>query len=383
MLALFCVYAKSHRLSRWLNGRFSCFAGSGARRGALAVLAAVLLAGCSVHPIPDDVSPLPTEEIVRSARCEMRLGVLEQIEKRLKSRGITGWEAKNLQTKEDWIKFADWLKGHIAKHPADAVLNADLIKYGQVAVAYDFDFGITEHDNLDSGLAFKLPLAQSTFDLSAGGSLHKTRVGQRTFKAQESFAQLVTRDIWCAGFKPRDKNLLYPITGSIGLGKVVETFVEISEQGGGKDSFVDTLTFTTTIGGSLGPSVKINPVPNSFRLVSATATIAADRTDVHKVTISLAFPQDKPDPGAGQKKKQKTFEESGLAPTIDGYQLNTLWRARYNICVADARNREDTFKALRLSAPEVYCMTFADAFVPRYADPRHQQQLLPLRTLWR
>jgi hypothetical protein len=129
------------------------------------------------------------------------------------------------------------------------VLSTDLTKYGKVAVAYDFDFNITEDDNIDSSLAFKLPLAKSTFDLSAGGSLHATRAADRAFKAQETFAELVTRDIWCAGFQPRDKNLVYPITGSIGLRKVVETFVAISEQGGGKDSFVDTLTFTTTISG--------------------------------------------------------------------------------------------------------------------------------------
>ena len=57
-------------------------------------------------------------------------------------------------------------------------------------------------------------------------------------------------------------NFPAPLHGMIaaGLRKVVETFVEISEQGGGKDSFVDTLTFTTTIGASVTPSIKINPV---------------------------------------------------------------------------------------------------------------------------
>ena len=165
------------------------------------------------------------------------------------------------------------------------------------------------------------------------------------------------------------------ITGSIGLRKVVETFVEISEQGGAKDSFVDTLTFTTEVGGSLNPSVKLNPVPNSFRLVSANATLAADRKDVHRVVISLVFPQpkSKDTPEDKRRKRQKQFAESGLEPP---YELNPVWRARYNICVADARNREDTFKTLRLSPPEVYCLTYADAFAKRYADPNLQMQLL-------
>jgi hypothetical protein len=351
--------------------------GSWARRCWLvaAALGGVVLSGCSIHPIPDDVSPIPTEEIVRSARCELRLGLLDQVEKKLRSRGITEWGIKNLQTKNDWTKFAAFLKARIAKNPADAVLNADLIKYGQVAVAYDFDFNITEHDSADAGLAFKLPKPHSTFDLTAGGSLKKTRAGQRTFKAQETFAELITRDVWCAGFQPREKNILYPITGSIGLRKVVETFVEISEQGGGKDSFVDVMTFTTTVSGNVGATVKIDPVPKSFRLVSATANLAADRIDIHKITVSLAFPQPVKLDATGMKTKKPT-PPSGLDALTDGYELNTAWRARYNICVADARNREETFNALRLTAPEVYCITHADAFVPRYANPA-QVQLLP------
>lgn len=345
-------------------------------RRLFAVLAAATLAGCSVHPIPDDVSPIPTEEIVRSARCEMRLGLFEQIERRLRSRGITIWEARDLQTKESWLSFAAWLKKHIAQNPRDAVLAKELEKYGQVAVAYDFDFNITEHNNIDSSVAFKLPFIppSNVFDVGAAASLRKTRAGQRAFKAQETFAQLVTRDLWCVGFKPRDKNLLYPITGSIGLRKVVETFVEISEQGGAKDSFVDTLTFTTTVSGTVNPSVKLDPVPDAFRLVSASATLVADRTDIHKIVISLAFPQDKPDSSIGRRKKEREFEASGIAAP---YDLNPVWRARYNICVADARNREDTFKTLRLSPPEVYCITYADAFVPRSADALQLPRLLP------
>jgi hypothetical protein len=357
--------AQRHFRIHWLADNFDRAA---LLQRLLPALALVTLAGCSVHPIPDDVTPIPTEEIVRSARCELRLGLFEHIERVLNRRGINEWKAEDLQTKEGWAKFYEWLTKYVKARPADAELLDRLKKYGQVAAAYDFDFNITEHDNADAAVAFKLPLTNSTFDLSAGGTLHKTRQAQRTFKAQETFGQLVTRDIWCIGFRPRERNLLYPISGTIGLRKVVETFVEISEQGGGKDSFVDTLTFTTTIGTSVTPSIKINPVPNSFRLVSANGTLAADRTDIHKVTISLAFPQEKKsERGEVLDKDQKALDKAGL---LAPYEMNTLWRARYNICVADARNREDTFKALRLSAPEVYCITYADAFVPRYADSR-------------
>lgn len=325
----------------------------------IAVLAAAALAGCSVHPIPDEVPPrIPTEEIVKSARCEMRLGLFDQVKRLLKEEGFADFDVGVLQTREG-------RKAVLPTPPPQ--LKSILAEYGEVAVAYDFNFEISEHDNLDASLAFKLPFSPNVFDLGAAGSLHKTRVGRRTFSSQETFYDLILRDQWCGNFEPRDRNLLYPITGSIGLRKVVETFMALSEQGGGKDSFVDALTFTTTISGSVNPSVKLNPVPDSFRLVNASAGASADRTDLHQVKISLAFPV-----SAKPKKKKNdrpAQPDDPNGPSVAPYAYNPVWRARYNICVADARDREDTFKTLRLSPPEVYCLSYADAFVPRtYAE---------------
>jgi hypothetical protein len=45
----------------------------------LAILALTTLAGCSVHPIPDEISPVPTEGIVAMARCELREGLVEMV----------------------------------------------------------------------------------------------------------------------------------------------------------------------------------------------------------------------------------------------------------------------------------------------------------------
>jgi len=325
----------------------------------VAALAVAALPGCSVHPIPDEIPPrIPTEEIVKSARCEMRLGLFDQVKRLLKEEGVADFDVSSLQTRE----------GRRAVLPTPpAQLKTILAEYGEVAVAYDFNFEITEHDNLDASLAFKLPFTSpNVFDLGAAGSLHKTRTGKRTFSSQETFYDLILRDQWCGNFEPRDRNVLYPITGSIGLRKVVETFMALSEQGGGKDSFVDALTFTTTISGSVSPSVKLSPVSDSFRLVSASAGVSADRTDLHQVKISLAFPV----PAKPKKQKQgRPQPDDPSGPSMAPYAYNPVWRARYNICVADARDREDTFRTLRLSPPEVYCLSYADAFVPRtYAE---------------
>ncbi len=153
---------------------------------------------------------------------------------------------------------------------------------------------------------------------------------------------------------------VYPLTGSIGLRKVAFTFLSIAVLEGGQESFVDTLTFTTSINGKINPTIKIDPVPKALRLVSADATLEAGRTDKHKVTVSLAFPVFEPE--LTFEEKQTVLEKSEVEK---GYRLNTLWRARYNLCVHDARGREDTLKTLRFTAPEVYCLEYASAFAPK------------------
>jgi hypothetical protein len=284
----------------------------------------------------------------------MRLGLFDQVKRLLEKSGIGTFKVEDLQTPEGRRRI-------LPRPPAE--LQAILDDYGKVAVAYDFDLEITEQNKVDAGLSFKLPFAgPSVLDIGAAGALGTTRVGRRTFTAQETFTDLILRNDWCDGFKPRDKNHLYPITGSIGLRKVVETFIALSEQGGGKDSFVDSLAFTTTIGGSLNPSLKLSPVPNAFRLVEASAGASAGRTDLHRVKISLAFPvPEPPRPKHAHSRRPIEAPESGTVPFV----YNPVWRARYNICVADARDREELFKTLRLSPPEVYCLSYADAFVPR------------------
>jgi len=87
------------------------------------------------------------------------------------------------------------------------------------------------------------------------------------------------------------------------------------------------------------------------------------------VTISRAFPIGDPTPSFAD---QQTALEA--AEQKHGYQLNTLWPARYNLCVRDARDREDAVKALRSLPPEVYCLDYAAAFVPRRRASRASER---------
>lgn len=330
------------------------------------LLLPLLVTGCSVHPMLDDVStPYRTEDVIRHARCEMRDAVIATIRQ---SKHFYGASAVEI------VKLVDTLTGRIKAideanekrpNPATWMSYKDRLSehelwlkgYMEVAVAYDLNFDITERDNYDGGLGFKMPFTSpAALDVSAASLLHLTRQGQRQFKTGDRWGKLILNRS-CDARPPRNSNSVYPISGSIGIDRLVASFVDISDQGGAKDSFVETLTFTTQVGANATAGLKLNAVPHSFRVVSASASVEAGRIDVHKLVMSIVFP-----------KKEEVEAITGVELST-GY-LNAPfnrspdWRARYNICVADARLREDLHKTLRLQAPEIYCIEYADKFAP-------------------
>ena len=334
------------------------------------------LAGCSLYPIPDDVISINTEDIARHARCEIRSAIIDLVIEQEFDNG----RGAPLATEDQVIAFVKAAQakakklenlGQSEKNKRFSKSEKDLLTLANVAAVYTFDFNITENNNANGSAAFKLPFtAPKVFDLGANASVNLTRLGQRNFSAQVKWGDLITKPEFCARGWPRHNNIVYPLDGSIGVGRVVRTFVDIANQGGAKDSFVDTLIFTTLISGGANASIKLDTVPHSFRLVSATAGLNGSRLDIHKMVLSLVFPRpDKPEAITGVERRPGDLN----AP----FQRPPDWRARYNLCVADARQREDTFKVLRLEAPEVYCIAYADAFDPQYGGTQGSLESQP------
>jgi hypothetical protein len=313
----------------------------------LSCLWAAGLTGCALYPIPDDVTSFRTEDIVRHARCEIRSEIIGY----LIDHGVIPPSATDREIavvvekiKKDKKSFLAMLVG--------------------VGAAYKFDFNITEHNNASGSAGFSLPFTGPVLTGGGTASVDLDRVGSRVFETGDQWDDLLANGRRCAGVQPRPGNIIYPLGGSIGVGRAVRTFIDIIEQGGklggANDNFVDTLKFTTFVSAGATASITLAPVPHSLRLVSATAGLSGSRTDVHTLTLSFAFPQDPVPPPPGITGVH--FEPGYLnAP----FQRPPKWRARYNLCVADGRQREDAVKLVRLEAPEVYCITFADAFDPK------------------
>ncbi len=220
-------------------------------------LLCLFVGGCAIHPLPEDISRKSTFEIVRAIRCEAK----------------------------------------------QAVLDINDVRYDQAVIGYAFTFDITEHDDATADATFKRPFfSGGAFDLSISAAGSKlTREAKRTFTVSDTFAELKKAKCDAESLRIAGK---FPITGSIGLKEVIQTFVKIEELTGlnsTSDSFTpaaanttafsDDLKFKTELmTGGIKPQLTLNEVPGVFRLTQISANLSADRTDEHNVILALALP---------------------------------------------------------------------------------------------
>lgn len=283
------------------------------------------VSGCSVHPIPDDITHYSTRDIVWHVRCEGKQAVRDRIGAVLRRDP----------------RLADIVPDDILKprelsriRRANPELAAKFQNYMNSAIAYNFEFTINENNTGSASAGLFVPFfSGGSLGAGAGGGIEKTRTGERRFNMEEKFWELVKLD--CKHFNEPNPNLVYPMTGSIGMARIMDTFIDLTEMGGGKNSFTDTITFYTKLDGSANANLVLLPVTNQFRVIAAQGNLSTYRSDQHKLTVSLAFPLE-----------DLRGESDDRAGEI---------RALENLCIARAEQREDENDTLRLYPPELYC----------------------------
>jgi hypothetical protein len=183
---------------------FSTCAATGPALGLTVLPLLPLLIGCSIHPLPDDVSRKTTYDIVEKIRCEAKAAV-EQF-----GRG-----------------------------------------FKEASIVYQFTFDITEHNDASAGFGFLYPGTSGSFNLDANAALNRERDGNRNFELIDSFDDLRKMD--CT--RDREVNWVYPLTGDVGMYDSVATFIRLQQAdnpGGTRIfTFADTLTYTTTFTGGV------------------------------------------------------------------------------------------------------------------------------------
>ena len=154
-----------------------------------------------------------------------------------------------------------------AKNIHDANLK-DIISFRRHNLAYAFNFVITETNNLNSSGSFAFPTHVGSITIGYEAGDEKERSTDRTVKLAVSFADLLDVDkenkncastSWSIGLPGH-----YPIKGDIGLYEIIDQYYSVFKTGRlveskSKDSFSETLMFTTTLTAGTTPSITITP----------------------------------------------------------------------------------------------------------------------------
>lgn len=235
---------------------------------ALAGLLSVVLAACSVHPLPEDVSGVPTTDIVRSIRCETLAGI-------------------------DSLSLEERSKAEIA--------------INETMVGYYFEFAGTENNGLSSDVTATslLNLANDKgVNATFNGSAALSRTSRRQFMIIEPLTDMQTEKnrATCSDRTPR-QNWTYPITGTIGVDEIARTYLrlelltklkEIKQPINTEKAFdgepvvlSDDLQFTTHFDATVAGSMEVDAVVGRLRVVSANASAGSSRHDFHRVVVAM------------------------------------------------------------------------------------------------
>jgi hypothetical protein len=262
-----------------------------------AVVALSLLSGCTIHPLPEDVTGVSTYHIVRQIRCETRDTIRNLVIAWLGRSQDARLRELGLQYQRDPQSIRTF-HYNLFKGPQFVRVRQMIKLFYDTGIAYNFDFDIFEDNNLSTDVSFLKPLTNGKFTLGINAGAKRKRENHRVFTVTDTFSHLLTKvpESYCEGFI-REANRVYPITGRIGVDKIVTDFIDLTlfgELAGSKDkpllpTMVDTLTFTTAITASVTPKVEFTPVGKAFQLASASLTGLADRTDIHQVAVGLAI----------------------------------------------------------------------------------------------
>jgi hypothetical protein len=277
-----------------------------------AAAVASLMAGCAIHPVPEDVTGLDTADIVKQIRCETRDAARKVIVKFLTGLAVDGNSeiARDLLLQFDADpnsmvgfdprrSFPDRVAHSQIRNVFDVIYSA--------GVAYTFDLTMTEDNNLGASANFLGPWA-NTLTLGLMGDANRTRQNQRTFTITDTIGFLL-RELntpkpngkqYCDGHVAFGPNYIYPIAGRVGVDNTVHTFFQLSffdglaankadPGGAGAPVMADQLTFTTMVDLIAMPKVVFAPVPKRFQVTDASATGTLRRTDAHQVTVGLAL----------------------------------------------------------------------------------------------
>lgn len=276
----------------WRNFRNWTVSVVQAKKSWLALLTLPALAGCSIHPVQRDVTGFRTVDIVDRIRCETRIAIQDKAIRLLRLQPSD--QSKALAEQLNAARGQTWKLNpkNLSREEQDFYF-----RYIQTGIAYDFTFDITE-DNKVAAVADPIKLiTNGTVGIGIEGSSDFNRNNSRHFIMSDNFANLLSNNNLVCGSDYAPSNYAYPIAGSVGMFELIDTFIDLNEDkdlrpidSGSARVFADTLTFLTTLDGSVTPHVTISPLGNRWGVAPPTnVAFSAQRMDRHKLIIGLSM----------------------------------------------------------------------------------------------
>jgi hypothetical protein len=199
-----------------------------------AVVAAVsfIVSGCSIHPLPEDVTGVSTYHIVRQIRCEARdtfskivMSYLHQLADARPDIDLFQNLVQQYESDPDSIRNFHF---NLFKGRELAAIRAAVKTFYNAGIAYNFELTMTEDNNLSTEVDFIRQIVNPKFTLALSGGVSRKRTNDRTFTATDTFGGLLKLPKqYCDGFVV-GPNYVYPIAGRIGIDSVINDFINLT-----------------------------------------------------------------------------------------------------------------------------------------------------------
>ena len=270
----------------------------------------VVVAGCSIHPLPDDVTRDSTFDVVEKIRCEARDAIATELLILLDRSPDPGTRGLVPALKSGSLRFSD-----LEEDQVDDETLAVIDQYRWAGIGFKFTFQISENNDASGNALFKMPFTDGALSLAIAAGKDKSRQNRRVIDIGDSFEGLVVgREEACASVEKPGKNWVHPITGNIGLAEVVHTYTRLVGNNEKVGEFSDELEYTVRAFGSVTPSVSLSKFEHRvLRLASASANFSADRTDIHRVKIAFIDVRSAPAEVLKQRKARQALRKRRLA----------------------------------------------------------------------
>ena len=307
------------------------------RIGALA-LCALLVAGCSTYPLPQDYSGVNEEEIANLTRCQIGDGAKELMirlaQKEDKNRfygSMSGADfARWLVEEPDRFSELNWARfagdgGHTVKFYKDTIISIDYALEGSEA----------NNASADATLLRTLRNGSNSFGLGISNNLSRTV--KTHFRSFDTVQGLVSRPRSDCANAAKVANMLFPSTGVTRAGTIIERFArknELQNLASEKDPSVaiqtDTITYTTKAGYSASANFIMPGSINDTIATEVGPKLNGSRQDQHVITIVV------------QQSDGKSL------PTMDAYgrltRLTPRQQAEANLERVQNRNAQDAIQ---------------------------------------